>query len=249
MSDFEQERVRAAALDDEAASEEHPQHQAPDERTTADPPSAPPTYHGVRFGELLQLRALPWAAVVIAVTALAGALLALLWSALGPHVGVLMTVQGPILAEGNTEQFAGGDVRYAELTALAGLLAGVAVWQLRRWRGPLLVIALALGGLVGAYITAKLGTEIGRDAYEGLLKTAPRGREFSQPMNLRAEGLQFLQAIVAVTAYMVLAAWSRFPDLGIPQPTTPVSSSPSEPAAEPAESAPPAAGTASSPPA
>jgi hypothetical protein len=169
--------------------------------------------HGIPIGELLPVRALPWAVAIIAGTALLGALLAFAWSALGPHVGVVMTADGPNLADLNSETYAGGDVRFAELTAAAGVLSGLAAWQVRRWRGPLLLVAVALGNLGAAFIAAKLGATLGRDTFNHLLTAAPRGSTFDKPMKLEAEGLYFLQPIVAVAVYMVCAAWSRHADL------------------------------------
>jgi hypothetical protein len=194
-----------------------------------------------------RVREVLWAALIAVGIAALGAPLALLWSALGPHVDVVMTSEGPGLVDYNTEAFVAGDGRFALITAVVGALCGFGAWLLRRWRGPVLVIGLALGSLAGAWIMWKLGVKIGVEEYERLLQEAKTGQEFEQPMKLRAEGLVYLQALVAVVVYVVNAAWSRHPDLT--EHDLLVSSSPSAPAAGPAEPVPPAGETASSPPA
>jgi hypothetical protein len=198
-------------------------------------------------------------AVVLVVAAL-GAPLAFLWSLLGPHATVVMTDGGPLLDDYNTEAFVGGDATFGAIAVGAGILTGLGVWLLRRWRGPVLLVGLALGGIASAWVTWKLGHQIGLSDYEGLLRDAEVGEKFTQPMKLRAQGLLFLQATIAVIVYVVNAAWSHRADLGTgraPEPLTysdvpvhaTVSSAPSAPAGPPAAPAPPAGGSAWSPPA
>lgn len=202
------------------------------------------------------------AAVALAVTlvvAALGAPLALLWAAIGPHAEIVMVEGGPTLDDFNTEAYVGGDVTFGVIAVGMGIVAGAGAWALRRWRGPAIVVALALGGIAGAWITWKLGHRIGLSEYRDRLQTPEPGDRFEQPMKLRAEGLLFLEATVAVIVYVVNAAWSHRPDLGAeprhpdvpisPSGYPPVSSAPSAPAAPPAAPAPPGASTASSPPA
>jgi hypothetical protein len=197
-------------------------------------------------------------AVALVVAAL-GAPLALLWAAIGPHAEIVRVEGGPTLYDYNTEAFVGGDVTFGAIAIGMGVVVGAGAWLLRRWRGPALVVALAVGSIAGAWITWKLGQRIGLSEYRELINSAQVGDRFEQPMKLRAQGLLFLQATVAVIVYVVNAAWSHRPDLGAEQrypgaPVSPgayqpVSSDPSAPAAPPAAPAPPGASTASSPPA
>ncbi len=197
-------------------------------------------------------------AVALVVAAL-GAPLALLWAAIGPHAEIVRVEGGPTLDDYNTEAFVGGDVTFGAIAVGMGVVIGAGAWMLRRWRGPAVVVALAVGSIAGAWITWKLGQRIGLAEYRELLDTAQVGDEFEQPVKLRAHGLLYLQATVAVIVYVVNAAWSHRPDLGAGQrhpgaPTSPggyppVSSDTSAPAAPPAAPAPPGASTASSPPA
>jgi hypothetical protein len=156
------------------------------------------------------LWALTWAAVPVVL----GVPLAFLWVALGPHVDVVMTAPGqPGLVDYNTEAFVAGDGRFGLITAVTGIVVGVTAWLLGKGRGPLVVLGLALGSLAGAWITWKLGTHQGEDEFKHLIATAKAGEGFSQNMRLRATGLVYLEALVAVSVYVGCAAWSRYPDL------------------------------------
>jgi hypothetical protein len=216
----------------------------------------PPVQPGPRPPAPVSWRDALVALIVGLVVAALGAPLALLWTALGPHVEVVMTSGGPSLDDFNTEAFVGGDVTFGAIAAGAGILVGIVAWMLRRWRGPALLIGFTLGGIGSAWVTWKLGHQIGLSNYQDLLDTADPGQRFDQPMKLRAHGLLFLQSTIAVIVYVVNAAWSHRADLGT-DPAAPqqadaapdVSSGPSVPGVPPAAPAPPGGGTASSPPA
>jgi hypothetical protein len=211
-----------------------------------------------------------WRDVVVAlvaglVVAALGVPLALLWSTIGPHVRLVKVADGATLDDFNTEAFVGADGTFGAIAIGAGILVGGSCWALRRWRGPAMLVGIALGGVAGAWTTWKLGQRIGLSDYRDLLATAEPGTRFEQPVKLRAHGLIFLQSTVAVIVYVVNAAWSHRADLGTERgrPTQPpagypappgatdqrISSAPSEPAAPPAAPGPPAAGSTWSPPA
>lgn len=174
----------------------------------------PPVPPGPRPPAPVGRRDLLVALVVGLVVAALGAPLALLWNALGPHVEVVMTSGGPTLDDYNTEAFVGGDAIFGAIAVGAGIVVGIVAWALRRWRGPALLIGFTLGGIASAWITWKLGHQIGLSHYEDLLANADPGERFDQPMKLRAHGLLFLQSTVAVIVYVVNAAWSHRADLG-----------------------------------
>ena len=185
-------------------------------KLTSWPPVAPvaPEPPAVRREWPIGRADLVWAAVWALVPVVAGLVLAFVWHALGPHVEIVMTaIDQPDLTDYNTEAFVAGDGRYAVLTGIAGVVTGALAWLLRRGRGPLLVIALAAGSLGGAFLTWKLGTHLGEAEYRHLFKTAVAGTHFSQNMQLRAEGLVYLEPLAAVAVFVGCAAWSRYPDL------------------------------------
>jgi hypothetical protein len=185
---------------------------------------APPAEQVRKRGVPVTRAELIWAGTWLAIPAVLGVPLAFLWVVLGPHVDVVMTAPGtPDLADYNTEAFVAGDGRYALITAVTGLVLGAAAWILRRGRGPLVVLGLALGSLAGAWITWKLGAHQGEAEFKHLIVTAQAGRHFRQNMRLRATGLVYLQALTAVAVYVGCAAWSRYPDLAPTEPRVPVS--------------------------
>ncbi|GAA3389895.1 hypothetical protein GCM10020369_41810 [Cryptosporangium minutisporangium] len=158
---------------------------------------------------------------VVAALVLAGIVVALgvgtgvLWAWIGPHVPVLMTTNGPILAEYYGESAFGQQATYGGLALVVGLVLGPAAYLARPWRGPIVLLGLALGCLAGAWVSWKVGTWVGREEYESLLQHAAPGRTFSTPVKLNAHGLLFLEPLVAVLGYVVVAAWSRYPDLKV----------------------------------
>lgn len=204
------------------------------------------TGDGTGWVELLAALAV---AVAVAVT---GGGLALLWRLLAPSVTVVMTAFGPVLADQHSEAFIAVDGVFGALGAGAGVVAGLAAFALRRWRGPVLLVGLVLGCLAASWICSRLGAELGRDGYEKLLDQAEAGRRIRMPVRLRAEGMLLVQPLTAAATYVVCAAWSGRSDLGMrpvsgPPAAPPVSWGSSGPGGWPAEPAPPAAGSPSSP--
>ncbi|WP_207124611.1 DUF2567 domain-containing protein, partial [Actinocatenispora comari] len=159
-----------------------------------------------------------WAeALVLVVAAVcvaaAGAPLGLLWWVLSPRAEVVMTDQGGMYNL-ETETFAAADGWLAVLTAAGGLVAAVVCWVvLRRYRGPLLLAVLAVGGAGGAVLAAWVGSRIGLADFNALLGAAQPGWRFPYPLRLGARGAVVLAPLFAVLTYTVLAGFSRYPAL------------------------------------
>ncbi|HEV2088261.1 MAG TPA: hypothetical protein VGR21_08115 [Cryptosporangiaceae bacterium] len=153
------------------------------------------------------------AALLALALAASGAVTAWIWSVLAPRVQVVMTAEGPVLRDIHTEDWVAGDMAYGLIVLVAGLAAGLIAYSLRRWRGPTMLLALMVGSLAGAVICAWLGPTFDAEAYRRLVETAPVGRQFGRPADLRATGLVLVQPMAAVISYVVCAAWSRSPDL------------------------------------
>jgi hypothetical protein len=151
--------------------------------------------------------------VAVAIAAL-GVPVGLLWAALGPRASVLITADGAVSAENRPEVFVGADGSFGALGIAAGFLLGAGVYFWRRGRGPWMAIGLAVGSLAGAYVASKVGHQVGLGTYEKLLAGEPTGQRFQRPVGLRADGMLFLQPLVAVVVYVLAAGWSRFGDLG-----------------------------------
>ena len=145
---------------------------------------------------------------IVAALVVAGIPLGLIWQAASPRSAGLVLQSGAIVPD-ETEAFIGTDGWFALLTGLAGLIAAVVVWTRKSWRGPAAVVALALGGVVGAMVTALAGHLAG-----GGQSTGKAGAVITLPVSLHATGLLCLEAAVAVLVYGLLVAFTRRDDLG-----------------------------------
>ena len=169
-----------------------------------------------------------------------GAGLASVWSAVSPKVSVVATADGPTIQPGGGEEFFAGDGMFLLLGLIAGMLTGAVLWYAAsRWRGPVLLVGLAVGGVLSSLVAWQLGRHIGLAEYQELLSGADAGRRFDRPVDVRAHGVLLAQPISAVATYVVLAGWAA----------RRASSAPAVREAAPGEPAPRAAAGTSSPPA
>ncbi len=156
-----------------------------------------------------------------------GVPIGMLWSAVSPRVPVLMTADGPILTSGEPEEYMGSDAVFTLVGLGTGIALGLLCWLvLRRWRGPVVLVALGAGSLLSAVVAWKLGRELGLAEYADLKSTALAGWQFYRPPNLAAQsfveilgvpvlprGVLTAQALAAVFTYTLIAGWSRYPGL------------------------------------
>jgi hypothetical protein len=126
-----------------------------------------------------------------AVTVLLGAPVGLLWSAVAPHSHVSVEAGGAFIADAESEVFIAGDGWFLGLTLLVGVATGVLAWLVARRSGPVVVIGLAVGGLLAAYVASKVGIRIGQDALE---KAVHSGRPGTYVSNI---ALQMKAAFIA----------------------------------------------------
>ena len=161
----------------------------------------------------------PWRppAILAGAMLVVGVLVGVIWSAwspAGPRGGIL---KAGIQAD-ETESFVAGDGRFALLTGLVGVLAGIVAWYLRRHRGSLVALALVAGGLGGSLVADGIGHLI-----RGSGSTYPCGTETGKcvehlPLWVQMHGLLFLQAALAVLVYSLFVAFAVDDDLGRPDP-------------------------------
>src|SRR5581483_2876150 len=91
--------------------------------------------------------------------AVLGAILGLIWQAWSPAGPAGAVLEHGIQAD-ETEAFIAGDGRFALITLIVGLAAGLAAWMvrpIRAARGPWVAGALAVGGVIGAALTELVG--------------------------------------------------------------------------------------------
>ncbi|MEH1169393.1 DUF2567 domain-containing protein [Micromonospora sp. CPCC 205539] len=163
----------------------------------------------------------------VLVLAVLGAPLGLLWAALAPATPVLKTPEGAIYADTQPEQPIAADGWFSLLGFAFGVLAALVLWfVLRQRRGPVGLTAAVLGALAAAPVAWQVGRRVGVATFDRLLATAPAGRAFTKPADLRAGGVDWvlgvlpvphgnllLPAFGAALMYTLLAGWSRWPSL------------------------------------
>jgi hypothetical protein len=156
-----------------------------------------------------------------------GALLGLVWSLAAPGVPVIKTERGVFSTQPEPEEFIASDGWFTLLGLGFGVLAAIALWLLlRRYRGPIGMIVLAVGCIGAAVVAWQVGRRIGLGEYHHLVASAPAGQTFVKPPDLRAGGFIWphgvlpvirgnllMSAFGAVVTYTLLAGWSRWPSL------------------------------------
>jgi hypothetical protein len=156
-----------------------------------------------------------WVTAVAVVGALAviGATLAPLWVHLAPRLAFRVDQPGralPVVPE--AEEYIGADGRFVFITLIVGVLAGIACWLVRRSRGPLVLLALAFAGLLGAVITWRLGIRIGTGYQPADLQQV--GKIIYQPLMLRARAALMVEPIAALIVYLLGVGFTASNDLG-----------------------------------
>jgi hypothetical protein len=113
-----------------------------------------------------------------------------------------------------TEQWIAADGRFAVIAAALGLVFALLAWRIRRIRGALPVLALAVGGIAGGLLTELVGRLLKGGASGGPVNT----KHAHLTLVVHMHGLLFLEALVAVLVYAVLVAFAAEDDLGRPDP-------------------------------
>jgi hypothetical protein len=172
------------------------------------------------------------AAGIVAVLAVSGFLVGLLWWLLAPRADFRITADGPTaIGNPSEELFAADDAVFALLMAGVGLLAGILVWSLlRRRRGIATLLALAVGTAATAVIAWQLGQLLGPAPSKAQL--ADVGGRVTTALSLHSLPALAVGPFCAVLVYLVFALFTRRDDLGRTQLPPPA------PAAEPTLPAP-----------
>jgi hypothetical protein len=155
---------------------------------------------------------------VVLVLAVLGALLGVLWQWWSPPGPLGYVVAPHQIQPDETEAFIAGDGRFAVICAGAGLLAGLAAWFRTSTRGPVMALALGIGGLLGSYLTGVVGHALAGGTGNGKANTLLQ----HLPLTVHMRGLYLLEATVAVLVYGVCASFAADDDLGRPEPKTSV---------------------------
>lgn len=161
---------------------------------------------------------------VAVLAAAAGVPFGLLWAVLAPAQPLIKVDGGLSPAVPEPEQFAAGDGWFTLLGLAAGALVALATWWLaRRYRGPLIMFALAVGGTAGGVLAWWIGHRIGLADFREALAAAQPGTRLDRPPDLRVKefrpwpprvrGVLLIEALGAVVTYTLLAGWARHANL------------------------------------
>lgn len=151
---------------------------------------------------------------VMSSVSLLGLLVGWLWSRLAPPQRMVIAQDGtpvPLTAE-SYHRF-DDLVLFTLLGLAAGLVTGLGVWFLRERRGPVIMIAAAVGSVVGGWLAMQVGTAWAEGRY-------PVGSKVEVlDIILRAPQLESTWALLAwplttALVYGVMAAWNAMDDLG-----------------------------------
>lgn len=151
------------------------------------------------------------AAVITVAVALGGVLLGLLWWWLTPHVPLVGDVVDKswvvYLKDSEGEQAIGVDGTFTLLAVAFGVVSALAVFLLRRRGGVPLVVALAVGGLLGSLLAWRLGMWLGpaKDVLAHA-KSVGKGVTFSAPLKLGAKGALLAWSVAALVVHLGLTA-------------------------------------------
>lgn len=159
------------------------------------------------------------ATLVVVILALVGVLLGALWQWITPGAVVLMTGDGPVHDNPSSENYIADDGWFLVIGAAAGVITALGCWLLaRRYRGPVVLVGMVAGCLIGAVVAWQFGRHLGLAEFQRLLDHAPVGTRFRRPAKLDALGVLGVQGFTAAFTYTLLAGWSRWPQLRRPTP-------------------------------
>lgn len=163
------------------------------------------------------------AALITLAVALSGALLGALWEWLTPKVPLVGDVVNGgwvvYLKDTEGEQAVGVDGTFTLLALGFGAVSAAAVFLWRRRGGVPLVVALAVGGLLGSVLAWRFGLWLGPGSdVIARARAAGEGVTFSAPLKLGARGALLAWSLAAVVVHLGLTALfgPRDPDPFVP---------------------------------
>ncbi|MFF2020409.1 hypothetical protein ACFVW2_01155 [Streptomyces sp. NPDC058171] len=187
-----------------------PHDQPPAEGGWGTPPSGPPSAGPGESGEGTEpgLREeLREAAVITVAVAAAGVLLGLLWLWLAPRVPLVSDADAVYLGDTEGEQAIGIDGTFTLLAIGFGALSALAVFLWRKRGGIPLVVALAVGSLLGGLLAWRLGVWLGpTEDVVAHAKEVGKGVTFDAPLKLEALGTLLVWPVTALLLHLCLTA-------------------------------------------
>ncbi|MER6087894.1 AAA family ATPase [Streptomyces bluensis] len=147
------------------------------------------------------------AAIITVGVALAGVLLGVLWWWLAPHVPLVSDGEAVYLRDTEGEQAVGVDGTFTLLALGFGAVSALVVFLVRRRGGVPLVVALAVGGLLGSVLAWRLGVWLGPEQnVVARAREVGNGVTFSAPLKLGAKGALLAWPFAALVVHLGLSA-------------------------------------------
>ncbi|OLB65123.1 MAG: hypothetical protein AUI10_08225 [Actinobacteria bacterium 13_2_20CM_2_72_6] len=158
--------------------------------------------------------------------------LGLLWWKIAPHPTKFIPYDGPAIWARPMDEYVVADENiYLFIMIGTGLVLAVLAWVLLRpFRGPIMLLALAVGGVGAGVLAYVTGYRIGNEHARYLLFHSPPGTYVKMPVDLRAQqvglwhgwlpfarGDVLTLAVTAVLIYLLLAGFSAYPSLRPPR--------------------------------
>jgi len=129
----------------------------------------------------------------------------LLWALLAPHVDVRLAADGPGIVDPETKDFISADGHFLLIGLVVGAVCGAAAYLLGRRHGPGVVIALALGGLLAAWVAARTGMTVGRSSFRSALNAGGGSGILQANVRLRAHAALFAWPVAALVSFLFAA--------------------------------------------
>lgn len=186
-----------------------PPHQPPPDN---DPWHSPPTGHGPLHAKGAEddpdLKTdLRDAAVVLVGVTILGVALGLLWLWLAPRVPLISNGKAVFLKDTEGEEAVGADGVFVLLALAFGAVSAAAVFWIRRRGGIALVVALALGGLLGSLLAWGIGVWFGpTHDVVAHAREVGEGVPFDAYLELRAKGAVLAWPVAAMVVHLALTA-------------------------------------------
>ncbi|MEW2399082.1 AAA family ATPase [Streptomyces sp. NPDC046862] len=147
------------------------------------------------------------AAIITVGVALAGVLLGVLWWWLAPRVPLVSDGSAVYLKDTEGEQAVGVDGTFTLLALGFGAVSALVVFLVRRRGGVPLVVALAVGGLLGGLLAWRLGVWLGPEQdVAAHARSVGKGVTFSAPLKLGAKGALLAWPLAALLVHLGLTA-------------------------------------------
>jgi hypothetical protein len=143
---------------------------------------------------------------------LAGVLAGLIWRAWAPTTTSYLVEGGDgnpafVVPQESESQIA-GDGRFVLLSIALGMMFGLLAWRLRTIRGPVVLAALAVGGVLSSLLARAAGEWFSGSPVREL------NAAFTPELSLHALPALAVQAFFGVLVYTALVGLSADPDLG-----------------------------------